>query len=130
MKDFNEWNKQKIEINKNSLNKWVKIREVWWMSLGINIGSEENGKGDKVLRPVIILKVFGKNTCVVVPLTSVTKVGVFYHTVGVVSEDGIISTALLSQIKVLDTKRCFERIGKIEPSVFLEMKKAIAVLLL
>jgi len=36
----------------------------------INVGSEQNGNGTEFLRPVLIIRGFGADTCLAVPLTS------------------------------------------------------------
>ena len=41
-KDFEGWNKNKQHIHIQSENKLYDAREVWWCSLGINIGFEQD----------------------------------------------------------------------------------------
>ncbi len=43
-KDFNNWNSLKQELDKNEKVLFFKEREVWWCSIGLNLGHEENGK--------------------------------------------------------------------------------------
>lgn len=42
---FNEWNEIKKLTNQNERKLGIKAREVFWIKLGQNIGSEEYGKG-------------------------------------------------------------------------------------
>lgn len=44
-KDFDSWNqKKKIVNNKEHLSPLFKERDIWWLSIGINVGFEEDGK--------------------------------------------------------------------------------------
>lgn len=129
-KNFDDWNKKKGNIHRALKNKWVIKREVWWCMLGINIGSEEDGKGEDFLRPVLIIRTYGFTSAVVVPLTTSRKEGSFYFNIGKVGNTNEISTALLSQMRLVDTKRFVEKIGKIDSKKFIETKKAIQELLL
>lgn len=130
MKQFDGWAKKKNSIHHTLKNKWVVKREVWWCTLGVNIGSEEDGKGIDFLRPVLVIKVYGFTSAVVIPLSTVIKTGPFYFSLGKIGDEGGISTALLSQMRLIDTKRFVEKIGKIDAEKFNEIKKAIQELLL
>ena len=68
-KDFDQWNKIKKEVDEDGLPKLYHAREIWWCSLGVNIGFEQNGGGQTYQRPVLILKGMSKDTCYVIPLT-------------------------------------------------------------
>jgi hypothetical protein len=48
-------------------------REVWWCTLGVNVGSEENGSGEEYRRPALILKGLSVETCLIVSLTTSGK---------------------------------------------------------
>jgi hypothetical protein len=43
-KDFEKWNQLKQKIDSTNKQIIYKDRDVWWCSIGINIGHEENGK--------------------------------------------------------------------------------------
>ena len=45
-KDFDKWNESKKVIHHNNEDKFYHEREVWWCSLGINIGFEQDGKDE------------------------------------------------------------------------------------
>lgn len=70
VKDFDGWNKKKQVINKRLEQPYYKEREVWWCSLGCNIGTEEDGKNDEFERPVIVFRSFGGSLIWVIPLTT------------------------------------------------------------
>jgi mRNA interferase MazF len=56
MKKFNEWNEVKKEIDTREKSIIFKERDVFWVSIGENIGYEQNGKGEIFSRPVVIVK--------------------------------------------------------------------------
>ncbi|MDK2948964.1 MAG: hypothetical protein PWQ56_129 [Patescibacteria group bacterium] len=43
-KSFDEWNEDKKKLNKLNSKFFLHEREVWWCSLGVNIGYEADGK--------------------------------------------------------------------------------------
>lgn len=98
-------------------------REVWWCSLGVNIGFEQDGSGEEYRRPVIVLKGLSKKTFLAVPLTTSTKSHLMRPSVGKV--DGEEAHALLSQIRVVDTKRLVRKIGYLDKEVFEHIRKTI-----
>ena len=68
-----EWHKVKDGLIKNANKIFFHEREIWWCSLGKNIGFEQNGKGEKFTRPVIVIKRLSLDTCLVLPLTTSKK---------------------------------------------------------
>lgn len=44
-KDFDQWNNQKKRIHTEGENKLYHQRQVWWCSLGMNVGFEQDGVG-------------------------------------------------------------------------------------
>jgi hypothetical protein len=68
---FVEWTKLKIRIHcLEKVPRYFKERGIWWTSLGVNIGHEQNGKNEKFERPVLVLKRFNEYLLWVLPLTS------------------------------------------------------------
>ena len=73
MKNFSKWNKKKIEVENRDIDALkinFKNREVWWCSLGENIGYEQDGKGENFERPILILRKFNKHIFLGIPLTT------------------------------------------------------------
>lgn len=68
-KDFDSWNELKKSIHTEGGDKFYHARDIWWCSLGINIGTESDGKGDDYSRPILILKGFNKNSFLGISLT-------------------------------------------------------------
>lgn len=127
MKDFNLWHKRKNEINNSNKNVFYHEREVWWCSLGLNIGFEQDGKGEDFSRPVLIIKGFSKNVFLCVPLTTRNKEGKYYH--GINLKDGVERKVILSQLRLVDSKRLKEKIQTLDEEQFMKIKNAITKLI-
>ncbi len=124
MKDYKIWTQLKSRINNsNSFPLWFKEKEIWYASLGENIGFEEDGKGARFTRPVLVLKKFSKKLCFIVPLTSRLKRGDFYFSFD--GNTGKISTAILNQLRTIDSNRLLYKIGKINQEDFSVIQRKI-----
>lgn len=121
-KDFDSWNTEKKHAQHEAA-RFYGTREVWWCRLGVNIGSEQDGSGERFLRPVVIVCAFGPHTCLVVPLTTSAQKHRLRIFVGVVGDRE--ATALLSQIRVIDTRRLVEKIGFLDKKYFENIRKTI-----
>jgi|SRR3989339_477392 len=116
--DFNNWNTKKKELS-NGKRVYFYKGEVWFTSIGKNIGDEEDGKNSSFERPVLIVRKFNNNIFLGVPLTSnEEKEGKYYHKL--ISFSG--STAILSQIRLFDAKRLLRPMGKVENKELKEIK--------
>ena len=122
MKDFDNWNKKKkqIEIDRS---RFYTVREMWWCRFGVNVGFEQDGNGENFLRPVVIIRSFGANICLVLPLTTSIKKHYLRIPIGKIQDRE--ATAILSQLKVIDTKRLVEKIEFLDKEKFEELKKAV-----
>lgn len=76
---FDLWNEKKKYLDSSERNLLFKEGEIWWCSMGINIGEEVYGKGKEFRRPAVILKKLSRNTCIILPTTSQKRVGSWYH---------------------------------------------------
>jgi mRNA interferase MazF len=123
-KDFDKWNtiKKKVD-NLVQKEQYFKERDIWWCYCGVNIGHEQNGKGDESLRPVLIFKKFNINTCWVIPLSLKVKNGSFYFPL--LSESNIISIATIPQLKMVDSKRLIKRVDLISVREFSYIKEKV-----
>ena len=102
-------------------------REIWWAALGVNIGTEEDGTGVDWDRPVLIIKGLSYDSCLIAPLTTSLSTHPFRVPIGVVQ--GKQASVILSQIRVIDTKRLLERIGFLGKGRFREVNKTLRALL-
>ncbi len=123
MKNFNDWNQKKTKIHERKKTPFCHERELWWCALGVNIGFEQDGTGRGYYRPVLILKSFSLETCLIAPLTTSTRVHLLRPSVGEI--DGKLAHALISQIRVIDTKRLIRKIGYLDKYIFKDIRKAV-----
>ncbi len=115
-KDFDKWNTLKQYIEKENKDIYSNIGEIWWCSLGINIGSESCGKNNFFERSVLIMKVFNVNLLLVAPLTTKHK-NIYNHIeLNINNRRSFIMT---EQIKVISSKRLSRKIDRIS-KVYLE----------
>ncbi|MDP2665285.1 MAG: type II toxin-antitoxin system PemK/MazF family toxin [bacterium] len=121
-KDFDGWNKIKKETHEMQPRLYT-VREIWWCRLGMNVGTEQDGKGEWYDRPCVIMRGFGPDACLVVPLTTSTREHPLRVHIGLV--EGQEARANLSQIRVIDTRRLVEKVGFLEKKVFAELRKAV-----
>jgi len=120
---FNKWNILKQEIENKKEGGMFKERDIFYINMGKNIGFEQDGKGEKFLRPVLIFKKFNNLIFLGIPLTSkIKKHSKFYFEFCFKEESA--SFAILSQIRLFDWKRLERKIGMINKSNFIELKKA------
>lgn len=123
VKRFRAWTKLKIKLNYNTnVLAGYKARDIWWVSLGHNVGVEEDGKGDMFNRPILIVRGFNKYMFWGVPLSTTIKEGKYYHKVVV---SGKVSNALLSQLRVFDTRRMISKYGMVSPKDFSIIKEKL-----
>jgi len=125
-----EWHKIKIGIQlaKDKDNLYFYERDVWWASLGVNIGHEEDGKNRRFERPILILKKFNKHLILAVPLSSKIKKDKFYY-YKFLSDDKKFISAMICQIRLLSSKRLIRKIGDVRNKDFNEIKIRIRTIL-
>jgi mRNA interferase MazF len=116
-KDFDEWNKIKKSLSHRH-NVFCSSREVWWCSLGLNVGSEQNGEGSSYSRPVLIFKVFSADIFWGIPITSQAHTGPFYFKFNLGGNDQFV---ILSQIRIFSMKRLQRKITILPERVFTEI---------
>ena len=121
-KDFNSWNERKKSIHEKIFRAFVHEREIWWCSLGINVGNEEDGKNESFERPVLVLKKFNKDTVLIIPLTTKVKENKYHFPF---THENIKFAVILSQIRLVSTKRLSRRVRKIDHNLFKQIKQKI-----
>lgn len=121
--DFDNWNIEKQATHFDKQRPFYHEREIWWCALGVNVGDEQDGSGEVYYRPVLILKGLSSNTCLTVPLTTSRREHKYRPQIGKVS--GKDARALLSQMRVIDSKRLIKKIGYLEKMLFENIKKSV-----
>ena len=127
VEEFNEWNEVKKDIS-HKRNFTFKVREIYWLKLGKNVGYETDGKGCEFLRPVLVFRKFSKDTFLGIPLTTAIKDDMFHYKFNI-HNNSKINYAILSQIKLFDTSRVKSKLGKISVDDFKRLKLQIKDLL-
>lgn len=120
MKDFDSWNNFKKNLELLKTNKYAHQREIWWCSIGINIGVEIDGKNEKFERPVIILKIYNKDAMIILPLTTKEKNAKFNYRIK--TKEKII-WAKITQMKMISSKRLIRKIGFLDKDQFNNLRE-------
>ena len=123
-KDFDTWNGQKKQIQENeSYLPLYSEREIRWCRLGINVGFEQDGTGNGFSRPVLIMKGFSRRVCLIVPLTTSQKKNRYLIPLGTIGDEE--AQAIISQLRLIDTRRLDTRIETLDMSRFEQLRKAV-----
>lgn len=116
MKDFDSWNTEKKCLEADGHDTLMfHEREIWWCSIGLNLGDEQDGKNELFERPVLVLKKFNNKIAWVLPMSTKSKNGVYYHNL---EHEGRVFTIILSQLRLTSVKRFRRFIRKISPHQF------------
>lgn len=122
VKKFDEWNQRKKILNDRIIpdDFFVLEREIWWVSWGVNIGIEIDGKHDPFERPALVLKLCGYDGCLVLPISTKSKVGKGFYPLVYRNEKMTIS---LLQIRFMSINRLLRLVRRMEEKEFLKIKK-------
>ena len=123
LKDFDKWNELKKKLHLRNEEVLFHEREIWWCSVGINIGFEEDGKNKLFERPVLIIKKFNKFVLWVLPLTRSKKSGGYYYKIAQGDEDD--SVIILSQLRLISSKRLLRKMRMITKQEFVEISEKV-----
>ncbi|MEK9160208.1 MAG: type II toxin-antitoxin system PemK/MazF family toxin [Patescibacteria group bacterium] len=121
VKRFLEWIGMKEKLH-SIIHKppFVSEGEIWWASLGENIGAEINGKNNKFSRPVIILKKVANGFYLVIPVTTQIHEETWYVNF---KQKKVEMSACLHQIRSIDYRRVLSYLGQLDDSDFLRVKE-------
>ena len=124
---YNNWNIKKQEIQFSDIEEmYFKEGDIWWCSLGQNIGNESYGKGKNYRRPVLVFRKLSEDLCIALPLTSKKKEGTWFVDISLNSENRCV---MLYQIRALNKKRFSIKIGEIDNLDFIRVKEKLESLL-
>ena len=121
-KDFDKWNSKKKQLNENRFSDYVRTKEVWWCSLGVNIGFEQDGKHEYFERPILVIRKFSRDVVLAVPISTKVKDNKYY--VNFIHNDHEFS-ALISQIRLISTKRLSRKIYEMSGITFDKIREAL-----
>ena len=116
-KDFDLWNEKKKDVNSKLRpdNLYFHEREVWWCSVGVNVGVEIDGKNNNFERPVLIIKKFNRKMFWGVPLT--TKFCNESYIINFKHDKGS-SFANLAQLRMFSSKRILRKLTTLSDKNF------------
>ena len=121
MKKFLEWIGLKERLHTADHEPpFVSEREIWWVSLGENVGSEMNGKSSRFTRPALILKKLAHGFFLIAPTTTQSHEGSWYVKVSLEGKDEYVC---LNQIRTIDHRRLYSRLGKLDDDDFDRVKE-------
>ena len=131
IKDFTGWNTFKQGIDRDAPVPTFKEREIWWCSVGINIGHEIDGKNHFYNRPVLVVRKFNTRIFWGVPLTTQVKDNPFYFQLAYKGHEKTERKrcVMLSHLRLYDSKRLHDKMGWLSPEEFRAVKDALKALL-
>ena len=103
---------------------YFKEREIWWASIGANLGSEQNGKHDLFERPVLVLKKFGPHMLWILPMTTSQK-ETPYHFRTAFHDKEKQQSADLSQIRTISARRLIRKQRVLPIDEFTEIRRRL-----
>lgn len=111
-KDFDKWNEQKKGFEARQLPHDFNFHEgeIWWMSMGANIGSEIDGKNDNFERPGLVIKIISRQTLYILPLTSKIRSDPYHEIITYAERTGSV---VFSQARLISSKRLLRKITAI-----------------
>ncbi|MFA4975241.1 MAG: type II toxin-antitoxin system PemK/MazF family toxin [Candidatus Paceibacterota bacterium] len=134
--EFVKWVKVKVRIHiADNLNLSYKQRDIWWANVGLNVGSEQNGKDEEFQRPVLVLRKFGQHIFWAIPLTSQKKDNKYHieikykeyyeNIVGELISEDKEGRIILNQLKTMSSKRLIRKIGVMSEEDFNVIREKI-----
>jgi mRNA interferase MazF len=120
LKRFLEWIALKQDLH-NSKHKPPHVSEgdIWWASIGENVGSEINGKSGLFSRPVVVLRKLSHGFYFVVPTTTQQRIGSWFVAF---RQNEKIMSACLHQARSIDYRRLSSKLGTIDDEDFMRVK--------
>lgn len=111
IKRFLEWIRIKEKLHTGDYTyPNVKEGEIWWASIGDNIGGEINGKGKDFTRPVYIYHKFSNDFYLIIPTSSKMKIGSWFVTIKQKQQE---VSLYMHQLRVIDSRRLSTKIYEV-----------------
>lgn len=126
IKDFNGWSIIKSRLNERERLPFISEREIWWCSVGVNVGDEEDGKGTHYSRPVLVLRKFSSRLFLGVPLTTQVKEKAFYHRIHFHDREQCV---MISQVRMWDARRLSSCLGQLPENQFDGIREALKAMI-
>ncbi|MEN9524120.1 MAG: hypothetical protein RL536_189 [Candidatus Parcubacteria bacterium] len=120
IKSFDQWNGVKKHLQNQETGVFCRAGEIRWVSIGVNIGSEMDGKGESFNRPCLIADVFSDKLALVFPMTTSTKKSAGYFPLKL--NDGQVVSVCVHQARTISPKRILKRIQVISKTKLNDFK--------
>lgn len=99
--------------------------DIWWASIGENVGREINGKSERFSRPVIVYKKLSRETFLAIPASTQTGNRYEPHYVQY-THNNVCAVACLNQIRVIDYRRISSKLGSVNDTDMQNIKVGFA----
>ena len=119
IQEFKKWCELKLKLSSKKHLALFNEREICYVNLGKNIWFEQDWKHENFERPVIVFKKFSSHTFLWIPLTSKEKKWKFYFNFDFKENR---NSAILSQIRLFDSRRIERKMGYVSVETFEELK--------
>lgn len=119
IKDFEGWSTLKQQLDRRENPRTFKEREIWWCSVGMNIGYEIFGKSHIFTRPVLVIRKFSRYTFLGAPLTSKCDDRKNRYRIHI---GGNENNVILDQVRCFDGRRLINRLGYLSDDQFEAVK--------
>jgi mRNA interferase MazF len=124
VKDFDGWIIKKKEHHyRKTVPPLFKERDIWWVSVGVNVGFEEDGKNSNFVRPVLIVKKFNRELFLGIPMsTKIKKDNKYYIQVSIKGKN---VSVMSSQMRVFSSKRIWNKLAELDERDFAKVLKEV-----
>jgi mRNA interferase MazF len=121
MKFFEQWIKVKASLDSLIVAPpHTSERDVWWVTLGENVGKEISGKSTVFKRPALIYKKLSRDFYLVIPSTTKVHTGNWFTKI---TFQNIDMYFCLHQIRSIDHRRLDKRMGQLTQNHFEQIVK-------
>ena len=110
-KHFKEWMGIKERLHNRARIPHVSVGDIWWCSIGENVGVEIDGKSSLYSRPVIVFAKFGRYGFWGIPTTTAEHSGSWYVRINF---QGRFEYVALAQARFFSVSRLYRRMGTID----------------
>ena len=124
-KEFDLWNSQKKILTNANKMAYAHPREVWWCAIGVNVGAEVDGKNENFERPVLVVRVYNKETMLVLPITGKEKTDNFHHQIQIQAKNSKTGEEYtkpvwikLTQARVISNSRLLRKVDVVHQEEF------------
>lgn len=126
-KTFEPWAALKPRIHHHKRPPTFNEREIWWASVGMNIGYEVDGKNKFFDRPLLVLRKITRYSFIGIPLsTKIKEENPYYFGF---EFKGRHQSALIAQIRLFDARRLNNLMGQLNDIEYEKIREEVKNLL-